>query len=393
MKLPGPRRLWFAVAGVAVVLAVAGYAWRSDILQTLLDPHQPFQTYRPPAAPDYADAKGWARLPPNPVNWTYSDPPADVFFIHPTTYPGGRHWNGPIDDRKADKTLNWTMLPNYAGPFLRVGRVFAPRYRQASLYTFLTLRDDARDARRFAYGDVKAAFDYFIAHYNGGRPIIIAGADQGGALAERLAADVAADPNLRQRLVAVYAQRAMVLADSHRDGAPVPACRSRGQAGCIVAYLTVPLGEDRRARRTLDRGLVWNARGDLQELGRREVLCVNPLTGGTGEAIAPVESNLGAANATGLEWGTTPGTLPRQVSAQCMEGLLRVSDPESPNLQGGRGWIARRQSPPFNLFYGDLEADAKARVSAHLQSPNYRPVSPPIGNAIVVQTAPIHRID
>ena len=27
------------------------------------------------------------------------------------------------------------MAPNYAGPFVRVGRLFAPRYRQASLYT------------------------------------------------------------------------------------------------------------------------------------------------------------------------------------------------------------------------------------------------------------------
>ena len=39
------------------------------------------------------------------------------------------------------------MLPNYAGPFARLGRIFAPRYRQASLYTLMTLRDDAREAR------------------------------------------------------------------------------------------------------------------------------------------------------------------------------------------------------------------------------------------------------
>jgi hypothetical protein len=393
MKRLPLRRRWIALVGLVVVLAVAGFAWRSDILQTLLDPHQPFQTYKPPSAPDYADPRDWAKLPANPVNWTYSDPVADVFFVHPTTYPGGRHWNGPLDDSKADRVLNWTMLPNYAGPFVRVARVFAPRYRQASLYTFLTLRDDARDARAFAYRDVKAAFDYFLAHYSGGRPFIIVGADQGGALAERLSADVAADPNLRQRLIAVYAQRAMVLADSHRDDSPIPACRSRDQAGCIMAFLPVPLGQDVRARRTLDRGLVWGPKGALEELGRREVLCVNPLTGGTGEAVAPVESNLGAANATGLEWGATPGVLPRQVSAQCMEGLLRVSEPASPNLKGGRGWIARRESPPFNLFYGDLEADAKARIAVYVKSPDYRPVSPPIGDAIVVQTAPIHRID
>ena len=56
------------------------------------------------------------------------------------------------------------MLPNYAGPFVRVGRLFAPRYRQASLFAQLTLRDDARDAREFAYGDVRRAFDYYLDH-------------------------------------------------------------------------------------------------------------------------------------------------------------------------------------------------------------------------------------
>ena len=161
----------------------------------------------------------------------------------------------------------------------------------------------------------------------------------------------------------------------------------------MLAFVAVPLGEDARARRTLDRGLVWSANGELEELGHRPVLCINPLTGGAGQAVAPVEANLGAANATGLEWGAWPGVLPRQVSAQCMDGLLRVSEPPSPSLQRPSGWIERRMAPAFNLFYADLEADAKARTAAHIRSPNFVPVSPPIGNAIVVNTAPIHRID
>lgn len=388
------RRRWVILAAAVVaVLAVGGIGWRSDILQTLLDPHQPYQTYKPPPAPDYAKREAWALLPAEPVNWSYADPPADVFFIHPTTYPGGRNWNGRIDHPGAEKTLNRVMLPNYAGPFLRVGRVFAPRYRQASLYTFLTLRDDAKDARRFAYRDVKAAFDQFVTRFNGGRPIIIAGVEQGGALAARLAQDVEADPALRKRLVAVYAMRTMTLATTHQPDAPLPACQKRDQSGCIVAFMPVPLGEDVRARRTLDRGLIWGPAGDLEPLGKRAVLCVNPLTGGTGEAVAPVESNLGAANATGLEWGARPGFLPREVSAQCMEGLLRVSDPHSPSLRPSGGWLERRMAPAVNVFYADIEADARARTQAHIHSPDYVAVSPPIGNAIVVQDAPIHRIN
>ena len=81
------------------------------------------------------------------------------------------------------------MAPNYVGPFVSIGRVFAPRYRQASLYTLMTLRDDAREARRFAYGDVAQAFRYYVAHYNQGRPFVIVGVEQGGTLATRLIAE------------------------------------------------------------------------------------------------------------------------------------------------------------------------------------------------------------
>ncbi len=81
------------------------------------------------------------------------------------------------------------MLPNYAGPFARVGRIFAPRYRQASLYTALTQREDAREARRFAYGDVRAAWLTFRARYDHGRPLVLVGVEQGGQLTARLLAD------------------------------------------------------------------------------------------------------------------------------------------------------------------------------------------------------------
>ncbi len=98
------------------------------------------------------------------------------------------------------------MIPNYAGPFAPVGRVFAPRYRQANLYSMLTLREDAREARAFAYDDILAAFEFYMKTYNKGRPFIIAGVEQGGPLADRLVRDaVTYDPSRLKRLVAVYA--------------------------------------------------------------------------------------------------------------------------------------------------------------------------------------------
>ena len=132
-------------------------------------------------APNYAKAAAWAHLP---TDSTPESRPVDVFFVHPTTFDGGTNWNGPIGDRRSAALLERVMLPNYAAPFAGLGRVFAPRYRQASLYTSLTLFDDAIEAREFAYGDVRAAFDYFRDRLSRGRPFILVGVEQGaGGLA------------------------------------------------------------------------------------------------------------------------------------------------------------------------------------------------------------------
>ena len=84
--------------------------------------------------------------------------------------------------------------------------------------------------------------------------------------------------------------------------------------------------------------------------------------------MAPARLSLGAANATGLEWGARPALLARQVETTCRDGLLRHSAPRSPSLQPSGTWADRRKSPPYNLFWADLEADALARVEAYQAS-------------------------
>ena len=122
------------VAGLtAAVIGLATFAlayWREDIVKASLDPKQPFQTYTPPPAPDYEGPAAWYLGPDTPA----VRPLADVFFVHSTTFDGGKDWLGAIQDRTAARLVSHSVVPNFAGPFSGVGRVFAPRYRQASLY-------------------------------------------------------------------------------------------------------------------------------------------------------------------------------------------------------------------------------------------------------------------
>jgi hypothetical protein len=348
-------------AAVFLVLALAAaLIWRDDILEAFLNPQVPYAVYRPPPAPDYGRAGAWDLLP------TPADSgPVDVFFVHPTTFDGGKDWNGPIGDPTAHALFTQIVAPNYAGPFDRVGRVFAPRYRQASLYTSLSLFDDAIDAREFAYGDVEAAFAYFRDHLSNGRPFILAGVEQGGGLAARLLRDkIAPDAALRRRLVAAYLIETPVLASRFGPDAPVPACARRDEAGCVLAWISAREGDFPRVIGVLTRSRVWDSRGQLVGVAGAPLLCVNPLLGAADGAPAPARLNLGAANASGLEWGVRPGFMVRQVAAHCVDGILRVSRPRSASLLPSGSWVERLRVAPFNLFWADLEADSVARLAA-----------------------------
>jgi len=357
------RWLALLLLGFVLLLGLATGVFWDDLMKTSLDPKTPFQTYKPPPAPDYARPEAWALTPAHPQTPAATDPPADVFFISPTTFDGGRDWNSPIDDARSDRVFKRVMAPNYAGPFVQVGRVFAPRYRQASLYSLMSLQEDARAARAFAYGDVERAFRTFLARFNDGRPIVIVAVEQGGVLAERLLAEVVAtDPAVRDRLAVAY----LIETAAPADYPPIPPCRRRGEPGCLAAWLSVPEGQFQRADILLDRTVVWGGGGELAMLGGRPALCFNPMLGSVTDQPAPARLNLGAANATGLEWGVRPGFLARQVSARCQNGVLFVSRPKSSSLARQGNWADRRRVPGFNLFYADLEADAEARVSGLL---------------------------
>ena len=145
-----------------------------------LEPDTAFAEAEPPAAPDYADETHWAALPDrdddadvNPVGYESVEQVAavDVFFIHPTTYYNSAHWNQPLDDPQANEFTDEQVLRNQASAFNGCCRVYAPRYRQATLFSFFDQEGEESDgsqAIRFAYEDVKTAFEYYLDNYNAG---------------------------------------------------------------------------------------------------------------------------------------------------------------------------------------------------------------------------------
>ncbi|AQR61978.1 hypothetical protein BZG35_10190 [Brevundimonas sp. LM2] len=345
---------WLGI-GLVVLIALAVAIWQGDILEASLDPEIPFQTYTPPPAPDYRSADAWImrdmKVP--------GAGGAAVFFVHSTTFDGGRDWNSPIGDSKAEAYLRRVVLPNYAGPFARAGAISVPRYRQASLYTRLTLRDDARDARAFAYRDVEQAFDAWIATHPDG-PIVVAGVEQGAELAERLLHDrFDGDPVLRDRLVAAYLMDSLIPVARFNQ---VPLCAERDQVGCALAWRAVRADDAAAARRLVRRALTWDQYGALVSTEAAALACVNPVTGSTEMPSATMRQSRGATNATNLEWGARPAFQSRIVSAKCQDGVLWHTQPQGESFRDRGTWAERRKIPAYSLFYADIESDVAERL-------------------------------
>lgn len=391
------RRRWrgLSLLGLVILLALAvaaGIGLRDNIFREMMDPGQPFQTYTPPPAPDYAQWSAWARAPSG-ADLAGSE--AAVFFIHPTTYWGGDNWNAPTDHPEANARLDEIMLPNHAEPFAAAGPVFAPRYRQASLYTFLTSRDDARYAREFAYEDVARAFDAFLDYIGEDRAFIIAGIEQGGLHAVRLLQDVVAErPGLRERMAAAYIIGFPLPQDLFETSlSAFEPCTRPDDYRCIVAW-SAARGEDLRTIRHLtSRQQIWTPGGEFRSVEGRPLLCINPLLWTSEEDFAPARLNKGAAAAEGLEPGVSPSPLPGATSAQCQDGLLLVERPDSGSLQRPLSLGGRYKAPPFNLFYADIRENVKTRLDAFLPVLSQdQKMAEPIRSNRGVDESPVNRV-
>ena len=364
---------WAGNAGLVLLLlaliGVLAWLYRDDIFQSIQDPKQPFQTYNPPEAPDYSQAKSWLSQPDLSVDPYTLDVKGDVFVAVPSVYRGGKHYVLPSDDLVRKSKLERIMLPNYVTPYGDAGRLFAPFYRQASLYSYMATREDVRLAQDFAYQDVKRAFEVFLEQNPPERPIVLVGHNQGAAHVLRLLIEVVApDEALRRKLAVAYVIDYPVPVDLF-DGplSSLKLCEGETDTGCVAAFGAVQPNEDAIAERFRNRLLVHDGQrfGSVQG---RELACLNPLTWQRDTTYAPERLHRGGVAAEGLEPDIRPAPQPNQVGAQCVDGVLRVDRPHSRSLR--RPWQigAKFRTLPSNLFYEDLRQNAVARVDALVAS-------------------------
>jgi hypothetical protein len=312
-----------------------------------------FSTCPCPPSPNYAQPEHWSALPskndpaddcPRGLKNNQNDAQADVFFIHPTTYTEEPKtefiWNQDLRDAGLNKGVDESPIRYQASAFNAAGKIYAPRYRQAHYSVFLTShKDDKQAALDTAYNDVEQAFLYYLAHWNQGRPIIIASHSQGTIHAARIIKEHILGTPLQQQLVAAYLVGMPVPYDSLPG---LPACANDSATGCFLSWSSY------------ERGFV----PPYYPLALERAVCVNPISWELNENYIDKSKQVGAV------LRPFSNTLPRICDAQVHGGILWITKPKFP---GSRFYTnPNYHIGDINLFYLDVRQNALNRVNTFM---------------------------
>ncbi len=364
-----------ALVAIAVVLVFA--TGNGPVAKLMYDfatgaPDLPFDPADAVSAPDYADSANWAALPsredladmvPEGVERgvVQGESPVDVFYVHPTGFLKGSSWTFSMDpDTSTEENTAW-MIANQASPYNGCCNVYAPRYRQASIFTYFSVEEEVRDEiLAFAYTDVERAFDYFLAHYNEGRPFILASHSQGTHHGIRLLQEKIDGTELADRMVAAYLIGGALASAEFEDLADIALCDSPEQLRCAIHWDT------------------WSeaVKEDQEPVPN---VCTNPLTWRLDGPRAGRDQHVGAVAdsgeyhvelsgddaARGVVFAPHGEPLPNSIEAECAGGMLFITD-QSDNTFGERGIGGNYHGLDYTMFYMDIRDNAILRANRYL---------------------------
>ncbi|MEM6414083.1 MAG: DUF3089 domain-containing protein [Pseudomonadota bacterium] len=450
------KRFAILTTGISILVTmVITVIFQDNIVRFFLKPKTPFQISTPPRAPDYKDRASWILRPTKPViaenapddtttkPSTTTIPPtlrdqsvtgakstsgstlsdhddkvegisaelrqqktnlkssAEIFYVHSTTYYSAENWNAPINDETAKTETDVIAAPNEIGPFLSVGRVFAPRYRQATISAQFSHKYDAMAARATAYVDVANAFREFLIQSDSKKPLFLVGYGQGALLAMGLLKEFfeGDDNGLRRRLAAAYLIGASVPKSYLNEmSPPIPVCADPRAVRCVISYTDYEAHFKREINRIRARSIVWSNDLIQESVGREPLVCVNPLDWHLDSGPLKADRHHGAASATGLSFNesqTMPNApiMSREIGAACVDGVL-ITDRPKQSFMRRKSWFGGKwRARPYNLFYQDLADNAALRRAALtiIMEDEARYLKP-IETKIDIGAAPINKV-
>ena len=324
---------------------------------------------------DYSKESSWASLPykkdeadlipAGVVGVDQLNSEADVFFVHPTGYLKGHHWTDPLEKESATKENTKWMMANQASAFNGCCSIYAPYYRQASIYSYYDTDQLREEIHAFVYQDVKKAFEYFIKNYSNGRPFIIASHSQGTHHSIRLLAEEIDGTNLYPRMVGAYIIGGEISKSWMNKMNDIYICDGPSELGCLVHWDTMN---------------VTLINKDMHRY--KNNICVNPITWKNKGLLSDLSDSKGSVYISGnysLElsgddgpkgetFGPLEAPIKEYVQAQCKNGILFASDQTGTRFQGFGGSSGNYHGLDFALFYMDIHENAILKVKTYLET-------------------------
>lgn len=347
------------IVAALLVLAAVGFFFRQQIGLALFTmatkPSGAFEDYTPPEPLDYSDNASWVALPQteDPADiehgsFTDNQATADVavFFVHPTTFYQKSGWNAPVDATEARDLINGFVLAAQASAFNGSGAIYAPHYRQATIYSFQDREGSGGKALELAYSDVERAFEEFLNRIGEDTPFIIAAHSQGALHLGTLMKQRITGTPLTARMIAAYPVGFDFHADDMETNAPdIPLCAAPAQTGCYATWATY--GEQAE---------IWPQMADS--------VCVNPLSWRADIEYVPASENPGSLPL--FSDGQPHESVSGVTGAQCFSDHLRAG-PFEGDIYKGVNWRLGRDNyhiGDFNIYYASLRKNVADRVAA-----------------------------
>ena len=335
-KVTNENQLMSAAVLVVFFITGCGERIQDEVYVNEKGDQIPSSIYPLPEIPDYALTENWSLI------GVGEDKTVDVFYIHPTMYYEGRDWVADVGDEAINRTVDLWPMRHQASVFFDIGRVFAPRYRQAHYRVFVFDEkecDLCGDALEVAYGDVRESFLFWLKNLDQGKPIIIAGHSQGTFHAKRLLKEFFDGTKLGERLVTSY-----LLGWGVYDGdfEMLEPCESNRDVNCYCSWMTYATGYTP----------AWYVK--RMAAGLDIPKCINPMSWDCSGEVNDCEDHLGVL--TEKHKIKYKGKLTGRVH----EGLLWL---DAPHVFGGKllhqdDWHVG----DYNLFHANIKVNVEERV-------------------------------
>jgi hypothetical protein len=167
----------------------------------------------------------------------------DVFFVHPTVLDGTYTTRRNTELSEQPEFYVLATIVAQAGLLSKYGRMFAPRYRQATPLTYFGASDLTQaEVIGETVKDIKAAFIHYLNNYNNGNQIIIAAHSQGAYITTMMLRDLADNnPEIRNKtIIAALGGMWQIFAEKYgfSNGwmENIALCTENQQCGCILTW-------------------------------------------------------------------------------------------------------------------------------------------------------------